>query len=175
MSAGSASAARLPQAAYRRTAVPRAYVQAAAQAGVPSRLLYAIALHESALAFGPNMVAPWPWTLRMQGRPWRFNTYEEAVRHLTVAVDQMGLNYVYCGPMQVSWRVHQARLGTPAQAIDAYHNLAVGASILRANYELAKGDWFRATAMYYTRDFSLSLPYARNVYGLLPNLVEELA
>jgi hypothetical protein len=36
--------------------------------------------------------------------------------------------------MQVNWRYHQDKLGSPWQALDPYHNLRVGAEILQDCY-----------------------------------------
>ena len=50
--------------------------------------------------------------------------------------------------MQVNWRYHQEKLGTTWQALDPYHNLRVGAAILRACYEIRQ-DWWSSVGCYH--------------------------
>ena len=57
VSAGPVSAQEVP---------PPAYQIAAQRAGVPSPVLYAIALQESGVRQGDRIV-PWPWTLNVAG------------------------------------------------------------------------------------------------------------
>ena len=93
--------------------VPPAYRGAALAARVPPRLLYAIALQESAMAFGQH-VLPWLWTLNIQGTPHRYASEGDAVRALTRTVTVKRIRNVDCGPMQVNWGYHYAKLGEAA-------------------------------------------------------------
>jgi hypothetical protein len=164
---GLAQARRLPVL----RVVPPAYHAAATTARVPSRLLYAIALQESAMAFGDH-VLPWLWTLNIRGTPHRYATYPDAVRALTNTVTVRGIRNVDCGPMQVNWGYHAALLGTFARALDARANLAAGADILAGHFRRS-GDWYRATGRYHNEaDTQRARVYADQVFARLRTLSE---
>ena len=130
------------------TAVPAGYRTVALETGIPPALLYAVALTESARPVGsPAGVRPWPWTLNMAGRGVFFTSRLAAWRALTAWLEQ-GERSVDVGLMQVSWRYHERRLKTPWQALDPYHNLRVGAGILKACYQ-TRGDWWMSVGCYH--------------------------
>ena len=55
---------------------------------------------------------------------------------------------MYKNLMQVNWRYHQDRLGTPWQALDPYYNLRVGAEILKGCYRNER-DWWASVGCYH--------------------------
>lgn len=128
-------------------AIPPGYRRIAEREGVPSAVLYAIALAESGIALNSGKTRPWPWSLNVEGRSFRFRTRIEAWRALTVVLTE-GVTRVDIGLMQVNWAYHRAALGDPWRALDPYHNLAVGAGILRAQFQ-ATGDWWQAVGRYH--------------------------
>lgn len=153
--------------------VPPAYRAAALAARVPPRLLYAIALQESAMAFGQH-VLPWLWTLNIRGTPHRYASAGDAVRALTRTVTVKRIRNVNCGPMQVNWGYHYDKLGSFDRALDPYHNLAVGAAILSAHYRDC-GDWFVAAGRYHNQvDLVRSRHYAQRVFARLPGLTDRI-
>ena len=56
---------------------PPAYQLAAQRAGVPSNVLYAVALQESCVRRDGRLV-PWPWSLNVAGESRRYATRAEA-------------------------------------------------------------------------------------------------
>ena len=126
---------------------PKAYAVTAQRFGVPAWLMFGVALQESKIRFGER-VLPYPWTLCVQGQGRRFSSYEQTLRALREVVAR-GVVNVDCGAMQVNWRWHKDKLGTPERALDPYPNLATGASILRGHFN-RHGDWRRAVALYHT-------------------------
>ena len=82
-----------------------AELDAAVRAGIPPRLLYGVALQESAMLWGEK-VLPWLWTLNVRGTPHRYATYDDGVRALTNWVTVQKVRNVDCGPMQINWRWH---------------------------------------------------------------------
>jgi soluble lytic murein transglycosylase-like protein len=137
---GSLSAATEP-------VIPPAYVTVAREVGVPPRLLYAVALTESARRFRTNEVRPWPWSLHVNGRAEyhasREDAYRAIRRHLAA-----GRRSIDIGLMQLNWRWHRESLRDPWQALDPYHNLRTGAHLLRAHYREC-GDWLTAAGRYH--------------------------
>ena len=151
--------------------VPPAYRGAALAARVPPRLLYAIALQESAMAFGQH-VLPWLWTLNIQGTPHRYASEGDAVRALTRTVTVKRIRNVDCGPMQVNWGYHYDKLGSFQRALEPRNNLAVGAAILAGHYRDC-GDWFIAAGRYHhPADAARSRNYAKRAFARLPPLID---
>jgi hypothetical protein len=165
-----ARAARLQRPTLLRV-VPPAYRAAALAARVPPRLLYGIALQESAMGFGEH-VLPWLWTLNIRGTPHRYATYADAVATLSQTVDIRRIRNVDCGPMQVNWGYHAATLGSFARALEPRANLAVGAALLAGHYR-DTGDWYLATGRYHNpADGARARAYANGVFARLDHLRE---
>ncbi len=153
------------------TVVPPAYRAAAVTARVPPRLLYGIALQESAMAFGDH-VLPWLWTLNIRGTPHRYATYKDAVLALTQTVTLKKIRNVDCGPMQVNWGYHAEQLLTFERALDAHINLAVGANILAGHFR-ETNDWHRATGRYHNPgDAVRARRYLDGVFARVAKLTE---
>ena len=156
------------------TVVPPAYRDAAVAARIPPRLLYGIALQESAMAFGDH-VLPWLWTLNIRGTPHRYATYKDAVLALTQTVTHQKIRNVDCGPMQVNWGYHAEQLLTFERALDAHINLAVGATILAGHFR-ATNDWHKATGRYHNPGDSVrARRYADGVFARVTQLTEAAA
>jgi len=144
-------------------AVPVGYRSVATERGIPYTLLYAVALTES----GKQVVStqgyrPWPWTLNVAGRGYFFDSRLAAWQALTDWLEQ-GKRSIDIGLMQVNWRYHQERLGTPWQALDPYFNLRVGAAILQDCY-ITRQDWWASVGCYHSpNDLQRADRYRRRV------------
>ena len=129
--------------------VPTGYQSVAASRGIPASVLYAVALTESGKQVDqPDGYRPWPWTLNVAGRGYYFTSRLDAWRALTGWLEA-GKRSIDIGLMQVNWRYHQDRLGTPWQALEPYHNLRVGAEILHDCYKKRAGDWWASVGCYH--------------------------
>lgn len=133
-------------AAQAAQSVPDGYRQIAEESGVPATLLYAIALTESGTTT-TDIRRPWPWTLNIAGNGQWYPTRKQAWRALNGALAQ-GTRSIDIGLMQVNWHYHRARLGTPWQALDPYHNLRTGARILSECHGKHR-DWWASTGCYH--------------------------
>ena len=127
--------------------VPEGYRVVAKELGIPHTLLYAVALTESGRRLDSVGFRPWPWTLNVAGQGHYFSSRTEAWEALRQSLDN-GMASIDIGLMQVNWRYHRSRLGTPWQALDPYHNLRVGAGILRGCFQ-QKGDWWTGVGCYH--------------------------
>ena len=124
----------VPGVGWSDSSVPTGYQSVAAERGIPASVLYAVALTESGKQVDqPDGYRPWPWTLNVAGRGYYFTSRLDAWRALTGWLEA-GKRSIDIGLMQVNWRYHQDRLGTPWQALEPYHNLRVGAGILHDCY-----------------------------------------
>nr|WP_297354153.1 transglycosylase SLT domain-containing protein [uncultured Caldimonas sp.] len=128
-------------------APPPAYEAAARSAGVPSNLLYAIALQESGLQHRGRFV-PWPWTLNVAGTPMRFERQATACAALRRALRHRPATRVDVGLGQVNVGYHAHRYRDPCELLDPYRNLAIAATILREQYR-PNESWLMAAGRYH--------------------------
>lgn len=138
--------------------VPPVYESIARQFGLRGDVLYAIALTESRMTVGKNVIRPWPWTANVEGKPYRFNTRAELTAFLHQHLRQ-GNSRFDVGVMQISWRHHGKRFARLEDAIDPVINVQAGADYLR--YLLKKtGSLETAIGMYHTGENG---PVARQI------------
>jgi soluble lytic murein transglycosylase-like protein len=126
---------------------PPAYQLAAQQAGIPSVLLYAVALQESGINLRGRMV-PWPWTLNIAGQPRRFQTREAACTNLRHALEEMLATRVDVGLGQINAGYQAHRFNHACDLLDPYRNLAIAAAILREHHQPGE-DWLLAAGRYH--------------------------
>lgn len=126
---------------------PPAYQLAAAQAGIPPSVLFAIAQQESGTPLRGQLI-PWPWTLNVAGTPQRFATRDQACSALTVALTRHDPKRIDVGLGQTNLGYHPERYPTACDALDPRSNLAVTADLLRAHYTDV-GDWVIAAGRYH--------------------------
>ncbi|MGK2927453.1 MAG: lytic transglycosylase domain-containing protein [Lysobacterales bacterium] len=127
--------------------IPPAYRRVADEYGIPPQVLYAVALTESGLRMpGSRDHRPWPWTLNVAGKSYRYGTRNEAYVGLMQHLERTDL--VDVGLMQVNWRYHGQKLLDQNLSLDPWFNLRVGASILRELFDDC-GDWMTAAGRYH--------------------------
>ena len=138
----------LPAVALGTPNVPPAYRAIATAQGVPPALLYAVALTESGRAL-PNTteLRPWPWSVNFGGRGQYFES-RQAARQAIETYLASGQRSVDIGLMQISWRYHQANLGTVWRALDPHHNVVEAARILNACRD-RHTDWWSSVGCYH--------------------------
>lgn len=124
---------------------PPAYQSAARAAGVPSEILFAVALQESGIALRGQLI-PWPWTLNAAGEPSRYATRRDACAALRRELKTR--RNVDVGLGQVNVRYHGHRVKEPCELLDPYRNLAITATILREQHA-AGADWLLAVSRYH--------------------------
>jgi len=122
------------------------YEAVAAYVGVPSDVLYAMAMTESGL-YREGQSQPWPWTLNIEGKAKRYDNRDDMFEGLMAAL-QAGHSSVDIGPMQVNWYWQYELAGSPWTITDPVVNLKIGAVILKTHY-LDTGDWWEAVGRYH--------------------------
>jgi hypothetical protein len=133
--------------AHAQMAPPPAYQLAARRAGVPSSVLYAIALQESGLRVRGRLVA-WPWTLNVAGQAERYATRAEACAGLRRALSRTSSKRIDAGLGQVNLGYHTHRYAQPCDLLDPYFNLAIAAEILQEQH-LPDEDWLLTMGRYH--------------------------
>lgn len=156
--------------------VPSSYQRVAQEYGIPPDVLYSVALQESRTRLRSRQTRPWPWTLNVAGVPRRYPTRVAAYKGLTFFLKH-GIRSIDVGLMQVNWRFHKDKLGSPWQALDPYHNVRTGAKILASEYR-ETGDWFKAIGRYHSPGASFKQKrraknYANSVMGISNNLANS--
>jgi hypothetical protein len=126
---------------------PPAYQLATHRTGVPAEVLYALALQESGTALRGQLI-PWPWTLNVAGKPYRFSRRETACSALLQAIRDVGTKAVDVGLGQINIGWNGERFLQPCEALDPYRNLAVATALLR-EHKTAENDWVTAAGRYH--------------------------
>ena len=121
LAAGSAHAQETP---------PPAYQLAAKRAGIPSSVLYAVALQESGVRRDGRLI-PWPWSLNVAGQSRRYVSRADACAGLHQALRQVPPTRVDVGLGQINLGYQKHRYTQPCDVLDPYANLAMAAEILR--------------------------------------------
>jgi len=126
---------------------PPAYQVAAQRAGIPSTVLYAVALQESGTRFNGRLV-PWPWTLNVAGAPRRFATRAEACAGLHQALREVPPTRIDAGLGQINLGYQRHRYEQPCELLDPYRNLELAAEILREQHAPDQ-DWLVTIGRYH--------------------------
>ena len=126
---------------------PPAYQLAAQRAGIPSTVLYAVALQESGIRRHGHIV-PWPWSLNVAGQSRRFTTRADACAGLQQAMRTTPHTRIDAGLGQINLGYHKHRFSSPCDLLDPYRNLAIAAEILREQHTAGE-DWLLAIGRYH--------------------------
>lgn len=126
---------------------PPAYQVAARQVGIPSSVLYAVALQESGTRLNRRLV-PWPWTLNVAGVGRRFPTQAKACAHLHLALRVVPPTRIDVGLGQINLSYQRHRYSRPCELLAPYRNLAIAADILREQHVPGQ-DWLITVGRYH--------------------------
>ena len=126
---------------------PPAYQVAAQRAGIPSSVLYAVALQESGARINGRLV-PWPWSLNVAGTPYRYATRTQACAGLEQALRDTPPTRIDAGLGQINLGYQRHRYDYPCDLLDPYRNLALAAEILREQHTPGE-DWLLAIGRYH--------------------------
>ncbi|MCO8166201.1 lytic transglycosylase domain-containing protein [Pseudomonas sp. 21LCFQ02] len=128
--------------------VPPAYRLIAIPHGVPPEVLYSVALQESGTPINGKLV-PWPWTLNVAGKGYRFATRSDACRALMIALATNSPGRVDVGLGQTNIRANGHRYTYPCEGLDPHINLRVTATILAEQKAASDGSWVTAAGRYH--------------------------
>lgn len=126
---------------------PPAYQLAAQRAGIPSTVLYAVALQESGIRRNGRIV-PWPWSLNVAGQSRRFATRTDACAALQQAMRSTPHTRIDAGLGQINLGYHKQRYARACDLLDPYRNLAIAAEILKEQHAPGE-DWLLAIGRYH--------------------------
>lgn len=129
---------------------PPAYQLAADGVGVPSEVLYALALTESGFRLDESKVRPWPWTLNVAGKSYYFKTQEDACLFLNETLQTTSAKRVDVGLGQVNYGYHGHRVNSACELLDPYLNLEIAGQILKEQRRSGEQDWLLAIGRYHS-------------------------
>jgi hypothetical protein len=136
-------------------------------AGVPARLMAAIARIESGRSDGQGGVHPWPWTINVEGEGHVYASKAEAIAAVRM-YQARGARSIDVGCMQVNLMYHPTAFSSLDEAFDPMANARYAAKFLSDLYAQTR-DWSRATAMYHSATPGVGENYQRKVYAVLPD------
>jgi hypothetical protein len=158
----------LPLALPARADVPDAQACGAAgavaerAASLPANLLVSIGMVESGRADPlTGQVAPWPWTVNIDGAGHYFSSKQDAVAFVRLA-QSSGAGDVDVGCFQVSLLYHPDAFASLDAAFDPASNASYAALYL-TQLKAQTGSWNTAIADYHSAVPDLGLPYQRKV------------
>lgn len=128
--------------------VPEGYVRVAQAHNVPPESLYSVSLQESSRRL-PQGERPWPWTLNVAGKGYRYKTRLEAWQALQVFIKTHTLKRIDVGIAQVNLGWNGQRFTSTWEALDPYKNLNAAATILRECWDRKPGSWLDAAGCYH--------------------------
>jgi hypothetical protein len=163
------AAARADKAAFLSPGLTcRAAIAAAEQAGgIPQQLMSAIGRVESGRPDpATGIVAPWPWTINVEGQGSFFDTKAQAIEAVRAAQAQ-GKSSIDVGCMQVNLMHHPDAFPSLEAAFDPMVNAAYAAKFLN-ELHAQTGDWARAAAMYHSATPDIGAAYERKVLAVWP-------
>ncbi|ABI58388.1 transglycosylase SLT domain-containing protein [Nitrosomonas eutropha] len=132
---------------YAQEVPPPAYQLAAQRVGIPSTVLFAVALQESGIR-RDNRIIPWPWSLNVAGQSYRYATRAEACTALLQTLREAAPTRVDVGLAQINLGYQKHRYNRPCDLLDPYANLAIAAAILLEQYKPGE-DWLLAMGRYH--------------------------
>ena len=146
-----------------------AWDRAAATAGLDPLMLYAVALTESGRASEEGHIAPWPWTLNIEGIAHFAETREAAA---TLLAEHPGKS-VDVGLLQVNTYWHGHRIADVEALLDPATNLEIGTAILEEVLGSAPGDLSAGVGRYHSSRPEHARPYARTVLSFYRFLLHD--
>ncbi|EMZ7829638.1 transglycosylase SLT domain-containing protein [Salmonella enterica] len=120
----------------------------ASETGVPAEALYSVSLAETSRKL-PHGERPWPWTLNVAGKGYRYNTRQEAYDALLSFMRYYPLKRIDVGIAQVNLGWNGRYFSSYREALDPYINLRVAARILKSCYDSNPGSWIQAAGCYH--------------------------
>jgi hypothetical protein len=129
---------------------------------IPTDLLKSISLVESGRALPNGRLAPWPWTINVNGKGFMFKTKEEAIAAVKKYQHQ-GITSIDVGPMQVNLKHHPNAFRHLSDALDPQINIAYAAQYL-SDLKHQLGSWKSAVAHYHSASPTYHMPYREKIH-----------
>lgn len=126
---------------------PPVYSIAARKAGIPSNILFAVALQESGITLRSQRL-PWPWTLNITGTAHYYATRSEACLGLLEAMKRHPATRIDAGLTQINLGYQKRFYSFPCEVLSPHRNLAIAATLLREHYRAGQS-WLDAAGRFH--------------------------
>ena len=131
---------------------------------IPDRLMQAIGVMESGRKDASGTVAPWPWTINVEGVGHIFETKQQAIAAV-LAHQASGKRSIDVGCMQINLHHHPDAFASLEDAFDPAANARYAARFLQ-QLLAQTGSWPRAVAGYHSLTPDIGNEYARKVLAI---------
>lgn len=148
-----------------------AAVVAGRTAGIPERVLPAMALIESGRRGGDGRMHPWPWSINVEGADHVYASRAEAVAAVRGYL-AAGIRSIDIGCLQVNLMHHPNAFASLEQAFDPMENALYAASFLR-DLHGQSGSWAKAIGEYHSATPALGETYRRMVMAALGGVASQ--
>ncbi len=140
------------------------------EAGVPVNVLLAITRTETGRKSGGKL-APWPWTVNMEGKGVWFDSYEEALNYVK-SHHKAGARSFDVGCFQLNYRWHGQHFTDIEHMFDPTANARYAADFLSRLYS-ETNSWDDAAAAYHSRTPKYADKYKARFKRIMANLPDH--
>jgi len=134
-------------------------------AGIPDRVMQAIAVVESGRRGADGRLHPWPWSINVEGTDHVFESRAAAIAAVQ-AFQAAGSRSIDVGCLQVNLLHHPHAFASLEQAFDPMTNARYAAQFLRDLFAQT-GSWSKAIAAYHSATPALGEAYRQKVVAAL--------
>ncbi|MBL4262804.1 glucosaminidase domain-containing protein [Vibrio fluvialis] len=147
------------------------YSAASAEYGVPKQVLYAIGLKESGITTSLDEYRPWPYTLNIYGKDYRFNSLSNACTALTAALKKT--EAIDIGETQLHWKYQKVDGVEPCDYFDRRTSLKQTSVVLLNCYKQHQ-NWVSAAGCYhFPKGGVVAEKYMRSYANILESVIKE--
>lgn len=143
---------------------------ASEEIGVPLDILLALTRMESGRPLN-GQLAPWPWTLNVEGKGYWFKDRNEALDFMGLILKQ-GRHSIDIGCFQVNAKWHGSHFVSLEHMIDPIENATYAAEFLKSLFD-ETGDWLSAVEMYHSRTPDLARAYGKKYTHILKQVASN--
>ncbi|EKO3612268.1 transglycosylase SLT domain-containing protein [Vibrio metschnikovii] len=136
-----------PQVSASYVTVPNYFVSISNKTSVPADILYALAAKETNVKMNNGTVAPWPFTLNVNGKGYWYASYEDMMAATHEFLNE-GITSIDIGLFQVNWLWNGHRVQSIEELGEPKKNGLVAAQILLEHYQKHR-DWAVAAGRYH--------------------------
>ena len=148
-----------------------AAVVAGRAAGIPERVLPAMALIESGRRGEDGRMHPWPWSIDVEGADHVYASRAEAIAAVRGFL-AAGIRSIDIGCLQINLMHHPNAFASLEQAFDPMENARYAASFLR-DLHGQSGSWAKAIGEYHSATPALGETYRRKVMAVLGGVAPQ--
>ncbi|MBL0318338.1 MAG: transglycosylase SLT domain-containing protein [Alphaproteobacteria bacterium] len=139
---------------------------------IPAKLLNSVSMVESGkFDEATQKMAPWPWTVNVNGKGYYFNSKKEAIQFVNQQ-RKLGRNSMDLGCMQINLKYHGKEFVSISQMFEPRYNIAYSARMLKNSYKDVNS-WKKAVGLYHSATPARSRDYSDRVFAMWKSLKNQ--